>query len=151
MSHQSPNAQFVEELTKASRKLRTLFDARVKTLGLTLARARTLLFLQRFGVLNQRELAEKLEIETPTMVRLLDGLEVQSFIERQAVEGDRRAKQIVMTPIGAELAKKVDQLAQALRAEYVGQIDETELLTAIKVLRAVNRNIGDLIDKSWAQ
>ncbi len=148
MSHQSPNAQFVDELTKASRKLRTLFDARVKTLGLTLARARTLLLLQRLGVLNQRELAEELEIETPTMVRLLDGLEAQGFIERQAVEGDRRAKQIVMTPVGAELAKKVDHLAQALRAEYIGHIDETELLTAIKVLRAVSRNIGDLIEKS---
>lgn len=148
MSHQTPHAQFVDELTKASRKLRTLFDARVKELGLTLARARTLLLLQRLGVLNQRELAEELEIETPTMVRLLDGLERQGFIQRQAVAGDRRAKQIVMTSLGAELAREVDHLAQALRAEYIGHIDEHELLAAIRVLRAVNRNIGDLIEKS---
>lgn len=148
MSHQTSHTQFVDELTKTSRKLRTLFDARVKELGLTLARARTLLLLQRLGGLNQRELAEELEIETPTMVRLLDGLEKQGFIERRAVEADRRAKQIVMTPLGAELATKVDHLAQLLRAEYVGHIDEHELMTAIKVLRAVNRNIGDLIEKS---
>ena len=36
---------FVDELSKANRKLRTLFDARVRTYGLTLSRARLLMHL----------------------------------------------------------------------------------------------------------
>ncbi|MCP5848300.1 MarR family transcriptional regulator, partial [Klebsiella pneumoniae] len=96
------------------RKIRTLFDARVKQRGLTFARARTMMLLDRMEILSQKDLAEELEIETPTMVRLLDGLEKQGFIERRSVDGDRRAKQIVMTPLGAELASEVSQLAQEL-------------------------------------
>jgi MarR family transcriptional regulator, transcriptional regulator for hemolysin len=147
MPHQTPHFLFVDELSKASRKLRTLFDSRVKKLGLTLARARTLMLLDRRDVLNQKELAEELEIETPTMVRLLDGLEKQGFIERRAVEGDRRVKQIVMTAQGAELAKDVNHLAQELRAEFLRDIDQKDLLKTIDVLSAVNRNLGNLIEK----
>ena len=38
-------ALFVDHLVKVNRKMRTLFDARVKELGLTLSRARLLLAL----------------------------------------------------------------------------------------------------------
>ena len=40
-------AAFSEELWKVSRKMRTAFDARVRAEGLTLARARALIFLGR--------------------------------------------------------------------------------------------------------
>lgn len=102
------------------------------------------MLLDRLEVLNQKELAEELDIETPTMVRLLDGLEGQEFIERRAVAGDRRAKQIYITATGRELAKKVNELARKLRADILGDIDEQELSKAIDVLRSVNRNIGNL-------
>jgi MarR family transcriptional regulator for hemolysin len=147
MPHQTPHFQFVDELSKASRKLRTLFDARVKKLGLTLARARTLMLLDRRGILNQKELAEELEIETPTMVRLLDGLEKQGFIERRALEGDRRVKQIVMTKHGAALATDVNHLAQELRAEFLSDINDEDLSKTIDVLRALNLKLGDLIER----
>jgi MarR family transcriptional regulator, transcriptional regulator for hemolysin len=78
------------------------------------------------------------------MVRLLDGLEKQGFIERRSVDGDRRAKQIVMTPLGAELASEVSQLAQELRAEFLNGVDETALVAGLEVMRAINRNIGDM-------
>ncbi|MGH9916066.1 MAG: MarR family winged helix-turn-helix transcriptional regulator [Pyrinomonadaceae bacterium] len=129
--------------------MRTLFDARVKQRGLTFARARTMMLLDRMEILSQKDLAEELEIETPTMVRLLDGLEKQGFIERRSVEGDRRAKQIVMTPLGAELASEVNQLAQELRAEFLQGIDDKALFATLEVIRAINRNIGEM-DKDQA-
>ncbi len=70
-------AEFLEELSVTSRKLRTLFDAQVRARGLTLARARTLIHLSRKDGMTQTELAEILEVEGPTLVRLLDGLEAQ--------------------------------------------------------------------------
>lgn len=135
---------FVDHLAKASRKLRTLFDARVKELGLTHARARALMLLDREEVRNQKELAEELEIETPTMVRLLDGLESQGFIERRAASGDRRAKEIHITEAGDELVKQVDDLAMKLRAELLSGIDGSELERATAVLSIVNGNMDRL-------
>lgn len=137
-------ATFLEELSIASRKLRTLFDARVRTMGLTLARARTLMHLARKGGMTQTELAELLEVEGPTLVRLLDGLEAQGLIERRPVEGDRRAKQIVLTPEGQELAAKVTRLANDVREEVLADIPEADLATAAATMRAVVQKISTI-------
>ncbi len=145
----TPRDIYIDELAKVSRKIRTLFDARVKQRGLTFARARTMMLLDRMEILSQKDLAEELEIETPTMVRLLDGLEKQGFIERRSVDGDRRAKQIVMTPLGAELASEVNQLARELRAEFLQGVDDKALVATLEVIRAINRNIGEM-DKDQA-
>ena len=137
MSLASRRTEFLEELSIASRKLRTLFDARVRAKGLTLARARILVHLGRRDQVTQTELAELLEIEGPTLVRLLDGLEAQGLTERRPVEGDRRAKQIALTDAGRELATEVTRLADDLREEVLAGVPEADLLGATKILRAI--------------
>jgi len=139
-------ATFLEELSIASRKLRTLFDARVRAMGLTLARARTLMHLARKEGMTQTELAEILEVEGPTLVRLLDGLAAQGLIERRPVEGDRRAKQIALTAEGQQLAAKVTRLANDVREEVLADIPEADLVTAAAAMRAIVQKISILAD-----
>ena len=93
-------AAFSEELWKVSRKYAQAFDARVRAKGLTLARARALIFLGKKDCMTQTELADALEIEGPTLVPLLDGLEKQGLIERRPVDGDRRASRSRSPPPG---------------------------------------------------
>ncbi len=132
---------FSEELWTISRKMRTLFDARVRAEGLTLPRARTLMLLGKRDCMTQTELAEALEIEGPTLVPLLDGLEKQGLIERQPVDGDRRAKQVALTPAGQEQAANVNGLVRDFRNDVLKNIDEDDLNAAIRVLQAMARNI----------
>ncbi len=134
-------AAFSEEIWKVSRKMRTLFDARVRAEGLTLARARTLMFLGKNGCMTQTELAELLEIEGPTLVPLLDGLEKQGLIERRPVDGDRRAKQIVLTAAGKDQAAYVDTLVRDFRSDVLKDIGDDDLKAAIRVFHAMARNI----------
>ncbi|QRM32024.1 MarR family transcriptional regulator [Microvirga sp. VF16] len=134
-------AIFSEELWKVSRKMRTLFDARVRAKGLTLARARTLIFLSKKEGMTQTELAEMLEIEGPTLVPLLDSLEKQGLIERRPVNGDRRAKQIALTATGQEQAAHVDRLVKEFRSDVLKDISEDDLKVAIRVCEAMGRNI----------
>src|SRR5215207_7444697 len=135
-------AGFLKELSIASRKLRTLFDARVRAKGLTLARARTLMHLARKDGMTQTELAEILEVEGPTLVRLLDGLEAQGLTERRPVERDRRAKQIALTEAGRTLAAEVTRLADNLREEVLAGVPEADLLGATGILRAMTEKIA---------
>ena len=135
---------FLEELSIASRKLRTLFDARVRAKGLTLARARTLMHLARRDGMTQTELAEILEVEGPTLVRLLDGLEAQGLTERRPVERDRRAKQIALTGAGQHLAAEVTRLANELREEVLADIPDTDLIAGAATMRAVVRKISTI-------
>ena len=132
----------IDAMAKVNRRLRTLFDARVKERGLTLARARTLLTLIEQEGLYQKELAEVLEIENATMVRLIDGLERQAFVERQAVEGDRRAKRIMMTQEGKQLAEEVVKLAGDVRADLLEGISDEDLSTALHVMRKMSDSMN---------
>lgn len=142
MTTTDPHERILDDLSRVQRKMRALFDARVKERGLTLPRARALLILGRGVNLNQRELADELDIETPTLVRLLDGMEKQGFIERQSVEGDRRAKQIAMTPRGAKVAEEVLDLARSLRADVLKSISAHDMSTTVKVFAAMSDNIA---------
>ncbi|GAA5543514.1 MULTISPECIES: MarR family winged helix-turn-helix transcriptional regulator [Brucella/Ochrobactrum group] len=142
MSTADLRAEMIDAMAKVNRRLRTVFDARVKERGLTLARARTLLALIEQEGLYQKELAETLEIENATMVRLLDGLERQSFIERQTVEGDRRAKRVVMTEEGKILAEQVEKLAGDVREDLLEGVTDEELSVALNVLRKMSESMN---------
>lgn len=133
--------EILEDLAKVSRKIRTIFDARVREKGLTLARARTLLKIAKGEAGNQKQLAEELEIETATLVRLIDGLEAQGLIERREVEGDRRAKQVVLTPAGTRLAEIVDAMVIQIGRDVLGGIGQKDLQVAHMVLRRMAESL----------
>ncbi len=135
------NRQLFDALSSVNRKLRALFDARVKERGLTLSRARALFALSKRDGLNQRELAEELGIETPTIVRLLDGMEKQGFIERRVEASDRRAKQIHMTERGRGIADEIDKLACEIRQQVLDGVDAKDKATALQVVSMMAGNI----------
>ena len=138
------NRELFDALSLVNRKLRAVFDARVKERGLTLSRARALFALTKKDGLNQRELADELDIETPTLVRLLDGMEKQGFIERRVEGSDRRAKQIHMTELGRTVADEILRLADEIRAEVLQGIDAAELAVTKRVIRAIADNVQSL-------
>lgn len=135
------NRELFDALASVNRKLRSLFDARVKERGLTLSRARALFALSRRDGLNQRELADELGIETPTIVRLLDGMEKQGFIERRVEASDRRAKQIHMTKRGRDIADEIDRLACEIRKDVLGGVDDKDKAIALQVVSLMAGNL----------
>lgn len=137
-------ADFIDVLTKSNRKLRTYFDARVKANGLTLARARTLMLLRGEDGATQSELAALLEIEKPTLVRLLDGLEKQGWTRRDAVDNDRRANRIVLTDAGRAQADQVNSLAEEIRHQLLEDVSDEDMATATRVLRNLALSIEGL-------
>jgi MarR family transcriptional regulator, transcriptional regulator for hemolysin len=140
----SSRGVFVEELTTVNRKLRTLFDARARAHGLTFARARLLLYLSKMEGCTQKELADVLEVEQPSVVNMIDALEESGLLERRAVEGDRRAKQLVLTDAARIQAKDVIGFAEEMRRQVLDGVDEADLLAATRVLRVITNNVGAL-------
>ena len=136
------DSTLIDDITNLTRRMRTVFDNMVKEKGLTLARARILRQLKRSGAgATQSVLATDLEIEGPTLVRLLDNLESLGWIERQAVEGDRRAKQIVLTGAGDQQAQEVELIARDFRKNVFRGIDPDDMATAIKVIAQISDNM----------
>lgn len=136
-------SDFATELSTTSRKMHTLFDGMAKERGLTLSRARALRYLSQHSPVNQTELAAVLEIEGSTMVRLLDGLEEQGLVERNAVDGDRRAKQVTLTAAAAGQLEELDAIIGVLHEAMFQGLEEGELEAGVALLRRISRNIGN--------
>lgn len=144
MSGAPPRRELFDELSAFNRKLRAAFDALVREHGMTLARARVFHKLSRRDGINQRELADELELETPTLVRILDAMEAQNFIERRPVPSDRRAKQIFMTESGKVVAAEVEALASGVRADILQGIPDEDVGMALKTIRAMTANLQNM-------
>ncbi|PST21037.1 MarR family transcriptional regulator [Rhizobium sp. JAB6] len=136
--------ELFDDLSAFNRKLRAAFDALVREHGMTLSRARVFRKLSRRDGINQRELADELELETPTLVRILDAMEAQNFIERRAAVSDRRAKQIFMTESGKVVAAEVEALATSVRADILEGISDKDVGMALKVIRAMTANLQNI-------
>ena len=133
------------ELGRVSRRWRTRLDERLRVTGLTQARWSALLHLLRGGsCLTQRELAERVGIEGPTLVRQLDALEGQGLIERLPVEGDRRAKHVRLTEAAQPLLAEIDRIAAGLRREIFADLSKDDLKTCLKVLRSIGDRLEGL-------
>ncbi len=137
----TPETTFITELSNASRKMRTAFDAVVRKRGLTLARAGALFHLSRNPDVNQTQLASILELEKPTVVRLLDGMEKHGQIERKAMDGDRRAKQIALTPFAQRQVEEIEEISGTISRQMLRGVNDNDLEVAVRVLRQVVRNL----------
>ncbi|MDO1581680.1 MarR family winged helix-turn-helix transcriptional regulator [Rhizobium oryzicola] len=144
MSRHTVTERLFDEMSAFNRRLRAMFDMKARETGLTLSRARVLFALGRRGSLSQKDLAQELEIETPTLVRVLDGMESQGLIERRAEDSDRRVKQIHVTAEGEVVGRTVQALARQLRQDLVTEIPEEDLANALRVLLKLNSNMSNI-------
>lgn len=134
----------VQELLNFSRKLRAHFDASVRQKGLTLPRVRVLYTLLAEDGQTQRALAAELEIETPTLVRLLDSMEEQGLIERRELKTDRRAKQIFMTPMGATIAAEMSVFADDFRDRLLVDMTDDDIDGGLAMVRHLLDRLVDM-------
>lgn len=125
-------------IAQIARRWRARLDARIADFGLTEARWLALLALSRGGDgLTQKDLANRLLIEGPTLVRTLDWLERQGLVERRESTQDRRAKTLHLTARARPLIHRIEAAATLVRAEILGGIPEDELAGCLAVLERV--------------
>ncbi|PAU64697.1 MarR family transcriptional regulator [Pseudomonas sp. PIC25] len=134
--------RFAMQLAQLSRAWRAELDRRLVGLGLSQARWLVLLHLARFQEPpTQRELAQSVGVEGPTLARLLDSLEAQDLVRRQAVLEDRRAKKITLSPEARPLIEKIEAISTQLREELFSGIDEEELRRCQQVHARILANL----------
>jgi MarR family transcriptional regulator for hemolysin len=122
--------QLVQE---TARVWRHKLDQRLRPLGLSQAKWRTLAHLSR-GHLTQCDLAQRLSIEEPTLARLLGKLEAYRWIKRQNARHDRRCKTVHLQPKSNAIMERIEETARDLRHELLEKIPAHDLQTCMRVL-----------------
>jgi len=130
------------EMARASRLWRTRLDERLEPLGLTQAKWLVLLHLHRAGgEMPQKDLAQSIGVEGPTMVRVLDGLERRGLTERRGRACDRRVRDVLLTPAADAVLEDIMRIATELREEVLANISEDDLAAFRRVVVAMLGNM----------
>lgn len=125
-------------LAEAARAWRARLDERLRPLGLSQARWIILLQLSRHGDgVAQKTLAGRVGIEGPTLVRLLDRMTEDGWLERRESEQDRRSKTVHLTDKARDVIEEIRKVATTLRTELLAGTTPEELETTLRVLQHV--------------
>jgi DNA-binding MarR family transcriptional regulator len=128
-------------LNDVARLLRTVYDRRIRNLGLTRAQWWVLTHLFRGDGVNQSELAETLEIEKPTLGRLLDRLEAKGWVRREHDARDRRVWRVHLTREVEPALRTMRTLAAELRRDALAGIRAAERERFVDTLLAIKANL----------
>jgi len=136
--------QLVSQLIESSRFLRNYIDQRAKTRGTTRAQWIVLFRLREQEGLSQVDLAEVLELQPISLVRLLDRLVEHGLVERRSDPKDRRANRLFLTRAGRQLADDLDSLRDAIAADVFQGMQAATLETSLETLRGIKQRIKTL-------
>jgi MarR family transcriptional regulator, transcriptional regulator for hemolysin len=133
--------QLITQLAESSRFLRNYIDHRAKGRGTTRAQWIVLFRLREQEGLSQVDLADVLELQPISLVRLLDRLVEHGLVERRHDPGDRRANRLFLTASGRQLADDLDSLRDSIATDVLQDVSAAAIETSLKTLRAVKDRI----------
>lgn len=118
------------------------FEALAQQRSLTLPQCKALYFLARNQGISQKRLAELAEIEPMTLVRILDRMEADGWIERRPDPVDRRARSLCITAGAAPVLEQMEKLSAQMRSEALHGLSADERVQLMKLLERVHANIS---------
>jgi MarR family transcriptional regulator for hemolysin len=113
-------------------------------LGVSDATALPVLLLSRLGDgVRQKDLAEEVGVEGPSLVRLLDQLQASGFVTREEDPEDRRAKRLRLTEAGRALAEKAEAALDLMRETLLREVSDDDLAAAARVFSRLSLALED--------
>jgi DNA-binding MarR family transcriptional regulator len=115
------------------------FEQHAASLGLTLAQCRALLRLAECEGASQVKLAELTDLEPMALVRILDRMEAEGWLERRVDPRDRRVRCLYLTRKAKPLLEDIRRLMDLTWADAFAGIPKskselvTELLDTVRV------------------
>lgn len=110
--------------------------------GITYRQMHVIGWLKHSGDLSQAELARKMMIEPPTLVRILDRMEDTGLVRRFDDPDDRRRRILRLTPRAEPMWDRITECAREMRAAAETGLSPAEVGQLKRLLRRVHANLG---------
>ena len=128
---------------QASHALQRAFNEELAPQGVTFRQAQVLGCLAFEGRLSQTDLAERMRIEPPTLVGILDRMERDGWIRRGGDASDRRRKLVEVLPAAKPAWAKIVAVAKRVRSRATRGMTATQLAQLKKLLTIVQSNLDE--------
>jgi MarR family transcriptional regulator for hemolysin len=130
-------------LHEVARLLRKRFEQNARDSGLTRSQWQVLTYLAQNEGINQKGLAELLEIEPITLGRILDKLETLGLIERRPHPTDRRTWLLHLVEAARPKLEEIRVLGDVIRREALAGVSEDDGQRLLKTLEAMKANLTE--------
>ena len=120
------------------------FERHARELELTLAQCKVLAHLQRNEGISQARLAELTETDPMTLVRTLDRMQQDRWIERRPDPGDRRAHRLYLREEAKPVLSRMWKIADQARGEVIAVLSEQECEQLLELLGRLHQNLQQL-------
>jgi MarR family transcriptional regulator for hemolysin len=120
------------------------FEQRASALGLTLPQCKVLVYLARHEGVSQAQLGDLTDLEPMTLVRILDRMESDGWLERRNDPSDRRARRLYLKARAKPLMDDIWHLSDLTRQEALAGIPRKHADLMIELLEKVHSNFASL-------
>ncbi len=121
--------RFTRRVIFVNRRWRNRINDELRKTGHSHARWTTLIWVHLLGgTANHRELAERIGVELPTLIRLLNRLEAEGLVDRCSLEGGSpRAKTVRLTASGLQVLAELNDITERAREVFLDGADKDKL------------------------
>ncbi|HLY05300.1 MAG TPA: MarR family transcriptional regulator [Rhizomicrobium sp.] len=128
-------------LHDVARLLRTRFDQRARSKGMTRAQWVILARVHATPGLSQNELASILEVEPISVGRLIDRLEARGLVERRPDPNDRRIWRLHLLPAAEPVLEEISKARDILGDQLLEGVDPTMRSRMVDALLKMKNNL----------
>lgn len=121
------------------------FEQRATQLGMSLTQCKVLVFLSRNEGATQAKLAELSDTEPMTLVRVLDRMQRDDWIERRPDPADRRAYRLYLKPASNPVLTEIFRIGEKARSEALTGLSAEQREQMMDMLEKVRANLVALV------
>lgn len=137
-----PEMKLTIKLVLAARLWRARMDERLRPINYSSSRMETLGAIAAAPALSaQTDVARRLRIEGPSLTRMVQLLEKEHLISRQADPSDARSKLLALTGKGEEAMEEIFALSDTMRLALLDGINPETMATVERFLDEIIRRL----------
>lgn len=127
--------------SRSAKKIADCFEKRLNYYNITRTQWIALYYININKPITQKQLADKMSLKEPTVVRLLDKMEALGWVIRVNSDNDKRIKLLSLTDNGQQIEKDMLDVAVKFRNDVINDISSKELESYKSVLNKMLSNI----------
>jgi MarR family transcriptional regulator for hemolysin len=128
-------------INHASRLLIRRFEQRLRPLGFGMAYLPVAVALEAGGPMSQRQLAELVQVEQPTMAALLGRMERDGLIVREPDPHDKRSARLALSAEGIERLPEAKEGLREISGDAMNGFSSEEMAMLLALLQRVVANL----------
>ena len=135
-------------LRTADKSFERALDSEIKErCSLTSSQWKVILVLSIRDGISQKELADLISVEGPTLVPVIDKMENDGFLVRKSDPNDRRSNKIFLSVKSSNIVEEIVKTILDFRAMITKGVSKAEIDTTKAVLQKMTQNTEEFLQK----